>query len=430
MDDDVLMTIHDTAPQGQAGPAPDRVHASPNQLEWLRTQVHDWQTEGLVSPEVGERILGRYEVSRRLSLGRLLLTLGACFVGAGLIWLVAENIDDIPQSARFVLITVFWLLALFGAEEMASRGMTRGVVGAARLVAAFAIGGVIFQATQNLQVPAWDAAPLGCWGAATLVQAYAFRARGPLVVGTLGVIGWVAWRVADLQTTWSDWYVVFALVAAAALGLAAVHRGALAGWGPVWRVLGVTVALGVLFMAGLPTGELDLTGSGLLWFLVAAAAVALTAGLVLGTRLDRVELAGAALFLLAGLFLVAWDADGSGGVGTEDWAHGITAMLVYLGFAVAVAVIGTLRDSRTVPALATAGLVAFVTFQSFAVFGEIIDGAWVFLVVGVVFLATGYLFDRARRTIAAAIEGAPDPGTTDADTDATPDDDSTDGADR
>ena len=68
--------------------------------------------------------------------------------------------------------------------------------------------------------------------------------------------------------------------------------------------------------------------------------------------------------------------------------------------------LGILRDSWRLTALATAGLVVFTTFQSFAVFAQIIQGAWLFVVLGLVFLGTGYGFDRARRELAATLEGA------------------------
>jgi hypothetical protein len=45
----------------------------------------------------------------------------------------------------------------------------------------------------------------------------------------------------------------------------------------------------------------------------------------------------------------------------------------------------------------------FTTFQSFAVFAQIIEGAWLFVVLGLVFLGSGYLFDRARRELTEAV---------------------------
>jgi K+ transporter len=78
---------------------------------------------------------------------------------------------------------------------------------------------------------------------------------------------------------------------------------------------------------------------------------------------------------------------------------------VYVVVAVAVAVLGTLRDSWRLTALATVAIVVFTTVQSFAVFAQIIEGAWLFVVLGLVFCGTGFLFDRARRELATALEG-------------------------
>ena len=68
-----------------------------------------------------------------------------------------------------------------------------------------------------------------------------------------------------------------------------------------------------------------------------------------------------------------------------------------------VAVLGIRRSSERLTYLALAALVVFTTFQSFAVFAQIIEGAWLFLVLGVVFLGSGYLFDRARRELTEAV---------------------------
>ena len=49
----------------------------------------------------------------------------------------------------------------------------------------------------------------------------------------------------------------------------------------------------------------------------------------------------------------------------------------------------------------------FTTVQSFAVFAPIITGATLFLVLGVIFLGSGFLFDRGRRHLTANLGGAP-----------------------
>ena len=111
--------------------------------------------------------------------------------------------------------------------------------------------------------------------------------------------------------------------------------------------------------------------------------------------------------------LVCWDAgsDVDGPLTADAVAHAAVSVVVYVVAAVALAALGTLRDSPRLTGLATAALVVFTTFQSFAVFARIVTGAWLFLLLGVVFLATGVLFDRARREIAATLDPATPPRT-------------------
>ena len=115
-----------------------------------------------------------------------------------------------------------------------------------------------------------------------------------------------------------------------------------------------------------------------------------------GTR--SLEPIGAVGILVAVTLLVLWEtgADASD-VEPADWSHAAVGVVAYVVVAVAVVVLGTLRDNPVLTLIATAALVVFTTFQSFAVFAAIIPGAWLFVVLGPVFLGTGFLVDRARR---------------------------------
>src|SRR4051812_16989934 len=135
--------------------------ASPAQLEWLARELPTWQRDGLLDARAAAAILARYHPSRRFDLSRLLLTLGAAFVGLGILWLVASNLDRLAPPPRFLVVAGFWLLFLTAGELLASRREHGGdvpspVVGAIRVLAALTFGAVVMQAAQSLQVPAYE----------------------------------------------------------------------------------------------------------------------------------------------------------------------------------------------------------------------------------------------------------------------------------
>ena len=150
----------------------------PRQLAWLRSEVAEWTSRGIISEDQARRISSSYsaDTHTRFSVGRVLLYLGGGFVGIGLIWLVAANLDQLSPTARFVAVALLWLAFLVGGELLASRKVSAPVVGAARLLAALGIGAVLFQAAQSLQVPAFEPRLLGLWSAAALLHGYATRA--------------------------------------------------------------------------------------------------------------------------------------------------------------------------------------------------------------------------------------------------------------
>lgn len=401
---------------------PDSAHptrpAPPAHLDWLRAEAADWARQGLVSEAQAQTIMSRYHAARRVSLARLLLTLGAVFVGVGLIWLVASNLDALPPLVRFLAVAALWVSATVGAELLALRRAHGGpipspVVHAARLLAVLLFGAVVFQAAQSLQVPAYEPKLVGLWSLGALAHGYTIRSAVPVTVGIITGFTWLVWDAA-----WSEPSALGILLAVSALGVGAVSVAALHDsvrprdpMSPPWRQAGALAVLGVLFAAALP--YLDLGGFAWTRTLVvecvvavvlalAALVVALRAG---SPRLLWAEPVGAIATSTLAVALLAWEAGADADeVGLLDWAHAAVAVGAYLLVAVGVAVIGILRDAKGLTGLALVSLVLFTTFQSFAVFAQIIEGAWLFLVVGVILAGTGYLADRARRHLAESLE--------------------------
>ena len=401
-----------------APPHPNRTRpATPAQLDWLAAELPHWRSAGLVGDDAATAILASYHPSRRFDLSNLLLTLGAAFVGVGILWLVASNLDQLPPLTRFLVVAAFWLAFLAGGELLAGRREHGGaipspVVGAVRIMAALTFGAVVMQAAQSLQVPAYEPQLLAWWGLGALVHAYVVRGTGPLVVGLVAGASWLVW-----QTTWESpdaLTVLLVLFAAAAMAasVAALHATrfgpSFAGFSAAWREVGALVSLGALFVAALPyvTAD-DFTGSTLLVAVLVAAAAAVVVSAGLASDNARLEPAVALVIAVVGVLLVLWDLgadfDVDEQVGAAGWAHAAFGVVAYVGAAAWFAVLGVLRDSRRLTFLATAALVVFTTVQAFAVFAAIVQGAWLFVLLGLVFVGTGWLADRARRQLARTL---------------------------
>ena len=386
------------------------VHAaSPGHLHWLEGELAAWRAEGLVDDDTALALRRRYVASRRFTLSRIVLTLGASFVGLGLVWLVAANLDAMSPLTRFALMVTIWLGFVAAAEVLATRRDRAGdtaspVVGALRLLAAASFGAVVFQAAQSLQVPAYEPVLVGVWAAGALLFAYAVRGVAPLVLGVVLLAFWFVWEV--LSGTESAFAASMALaiagLAAAGIGIGHLVAGRETFAAP-WRELGAALVLVGLFVAALPYAWGEATGGWQLWVGLGVALLLAAPAVLRGDRVDRLEvgLALVALALTAALALWRYDSSvlDSGALPPGAWARAVLAVVAYVVVASGYAVLGGMRDTGRLTWLATAALVVFTTVQAFAVFAPVLSGAALFLALGVVLLATGVLADRGRRRL-------------------------------
>jgi len=390
---------------------------APQQLAWLRSELAGWTADGTISEEQATRISSRYrsEHHARISVGRVLLHLGAGFVGVGLIWLVAANLDELSPMARFAAVATLWLAFLVGGEVLADRRASPPLVGAVRLLAALGAGAVVFQAAQSLQVPAYEPRLVGLWSAGTLLHGYLTRSHVPFLVGLVTGVVWWFWQ--PLWDAPNGLTVVLLLGAGAVLAssLAVLHDGWIDSFAWAWRTVAGALALVALFTAAIP----DIGSDGIEWttWLVVAlvvAGVAALAAVVTRPGPRVLEPVGAVVVLVVAALIGLWTTGtDTSSVDAADWGHAAVSVVAYVALAVGLVALGTVRDHPPLTWMAMVGLVVFTTFQSFAVFAPIVTGAWLFVVLGTVFLATGFLFDRARRHLAHALD---DDSATDTDT--------------
>ncbi|NLJ53116.1 MAG: DUF2157 domain-containing protein [Intrasporangiaceae bacterium] len=375
---------------------------------WLTTELREWEREGLISSDTAGAITDRYTVSdspaHRITAVRVILGLGASFLGIGLIWLVAANLDQLSPLLRFVVVTVLWIGLAVAAE------LTRDLVSAAlKLLSALAFGAVVFQAAQSLQVPAYRPVLLLAWGLGALLYAYARTSRAAGFVGITVLAAWYVWQAMDAAGGVVTFTGAILLLSVAAVAIAALHPPEWRAFGRLWLALGAIMSLVGLFTAALPqaTGE-NLWSGGLTAGLILVIGLA-AAALWRSGRDEQVELAIAGAGLLFGVVFSLWRPISSGsGMLPSDftalmWVRTGLAIVAFLLVAGAWAIVGARRQLAMISAAAVVAVVIFTTFQSFAVFAPIISGATLFLAVGAVMILTGIVAERARRRIGSEV---------------------------
>ena len=391
---------------------------------WLAAESQRWVDDGLLDRATADALLGRYTADTGNRLARLVLGLGTAFVGVGVLWLVAANLEALSPLVRFSVAALAWLAAVVAAELVdRHRGLGDPSRAASVLRALGAVlwGAVVFQAAQSLQVPAYEPALLAAWSVGALALALATASVAPLVIGIGVGVGWYGWTVG--AATGSAEVVAVALLVAGVLAAvtgraAAAWRGGDTPWAalaPAWWQTGALLVLAGLFLEAVP--EAGTSGAAprvLVVGVVVAVAAALVAlaGALRGrsgpagdVRAGRLEVSVALLALVAGVALAVWrEGVGPGGTASgTDVAQGLAGSLIFLVVTVGYLVVAELRGADRVPGPLIAALAAFVTLQSFALFSSLLSGAVLFLLLGAVLVGTGVLVRSGQRRIAAAV---------------------------
>lgn len=385
---------------------PERQPISGRRMRWLEQELAQWRAAGFVDEAATAGIAARYEVSSRARAARLLLVLGCVFVGVGIIWLVASNVDfeQVGPVARFGLVAGLWLGLVVLTEIVRGRERLGVLAGPLALLAATAFGATIFQVAQSLQVPAYDPWLLAAWAAGALAYAYATGSSGPLVVGIAAAAAFYVWLLTREAAGGAPFVLGVAAAVPPAAAAAVVHAGtARASFAAAWRLAAACLALLALAAAAIP-GLLEDAAVPVLALATAGAALAVAAAVALrADRRGRLELVVAAGVVVAALVLVAVapdrtaDAFAGERLPADQLAHTIAASALFLALAVGTALLGVARESPALTNVAIAAIVLFVAVQSFGLIAPLFSGAALVLAVGAILVACGLLADRGRR---------------------------------
>ncbi|MTV49519.1 DUF2157 domain-containing protein [Heliobacillus mobilis] len=140
--------------------------------KWLRGEIDQWYTEGLITAEQRERLQERYVPSEWRS-SQIILWLAGLLVGLGIILMVASNWDEISRSIRLGLICSVIIAAYTTGYVLAyGKGNYPRVGSAFLLLGLFAYGAGIWLVGQMYHISSYDATGLGLWFLGAIAVAY------------------------------------------------------------------------------------------------------------------------------------------------------------------------------------------------------------------------------------------------------------------
>lgn len=348
----------------------DKREISKGLLAFLRTEIQEWQQDGLIGEEAGQAILDRYE-PRSLNFVKVVLTIGALLVGLGILSFIASNWDAMSKLAKFCVI-----LGLYAGVNGAGYKLSDTLPKTGKsliYIGVLIYGAGIFLVGQMFNLGGDFSTAFLLWSIGILPMAWLHRDQ---IVYIFAQILMLVYIFGSFEAAgWSPW--LFAAVP----GLYLLNT-----WldnpraGTFFNNLALFAAMGYVLV------KLDAEG-------LVPAAVFLVAGALMYTLKLPVNqpvfrLQGGLCFGIAGLFIT----------GKSLWSHyalfgdGVTASIVFAVLFVVLLLAYVRQGSLMALVFVCATILRFY----FDTFFDFMPKSFFFIIGGMILLGFGFYFERMR----------------------------------
>ncbi len=215
----------------------DAERLDPQFAESIRREIETWRAEGMISSEVAETLVNRYqttEVHRRaFGLSRfssIIAIFGTVLVGLGVIGLVAVNWDGLSGFAKIGLLVGFTTASYIVGWSLAYRFEYPRTGIAIILLGAILFGASIHLIAQSFNVDVYHPNLVIAWFLGVIPLAYATRSNAVLVLSMILLLSGLGFRSQEWTTTGFDdgalWFwglVAYMLVGAALFAIGRLH---------------------------------------------------------------------------------------------------------------------------------------------------------------------------------------------------------------
>ena len=399
----------------------------------LREEVDAWRQDGTVTAEQAQAILARYpdyvpgfEASRRRQgLVTGLSILGGILIGLGVITFFAANWDEIPKNVKLASLIIGMALSYGAGYAIWQRSGPTPYAVSFVLLGCIIYGAGVHLIGQLYHISVDHPNLSLFWFLGVAPLAYVTRSRPVMFLAVVLFLAAVAFRLQDWLEGIDEAEAVIAgtalyIALGAFLYAAGKAKREFEGWesiGGLFQALGLVTAFAALYMLtfhDLFDGADSISGASLgYWALAYGASIVAVAALAwLAWR--RAQAGGespvelAEVGLIAVLLVVAHVA----GLVPAGWdpLYPILFNALFALSALGLMASGYLRDHEGRVNLAIAFIAIYVITRYFEYSIDLLDSSMVFIGAGVVLLAGGYLLDRGRRRMLAAMrerEGGP-----------------------
>ena len=399
----------------------------------LREEVEAWQRDGTVTAEQAQAILARYpdyvpgfEASRRRQgLVTGLSILGGILIGLGVITFFAANWDEIPKNVKLASLIIGMALSYGAGYAIWQRSGPTPYAVSFVLLGCIIYGAGVHLIGQLYHISVDHPNLSLFWFLGVTPLAYVTRSRPVMFLAVVLFLAAVAFRLQDWLEGIDEAEAVIAgtalyIALGAFLYAAGKAKREFEGWesiGGLFQALGLVTAFASLYMLtfhDLFDGADSISGASLgYWALAYGASIVAVAALAwLAWRRaqagDESPVELAEVGLIAVLLVVAHVA----GLVPAGWdpLYPILFNALFALSALGLMASGYLRDHEGRVNLAIAFIAVYVITRYFEYSIDLLDSSMVFIGAGVVLLAGGYLLDRGRRRMLAAMrerEGGP-----------------------
>ena len=398
----------------------------------LREEVEAWQRDGTITAKQAQAVLARYPeyppghgVSRRRQgLVTGLSILGGILIGLGVITFFAANWDEISHEVKLASLIAGMLLSYGAGYALWQRSGPTAYAVSFVLLGCIIYGAGVHLIGQTYHVSVDHPNLSLFWFLGVAPIAYVIRSRPVMFLAIVLFLVAVAFRQQDWLENIDGWEAPLAWTALyIALGafLYAVGKAKreFEGWeslGGLFQALGLVTASAALYLLtfrDLFDSAGGISGVSLGYWVLAFGASAVAIGVPAGLawRRRRRGVHETADFAEAGMILVVLAAAHVAVLVSVDWFpfYPIMFNVLFALSALGLMASGYLQDHKGRVNLSIGLIALYVITRYFEYSIDLLDSSLVFFGAGVILLAGGYLLDRGRRRMLAAMrerEGA------------------------